>query len=172
MYNSLTLPYPNSFFITQGIGVGKSELVAFDDALIQAKISNYNLVKISSILPKRAVQQLHKISLTEGSILPTAYATVSSKSKGDILATAIAVGIPKDPNSVGVIMENHSRLYSQPSLLENITKELEKETIEMVNQAMENHKIAIETVICKAQSVCIETSDNTWTSLISAICIW
>ncbi len=41
--------------ITSGVGEGKTELSAFDKALEEAGISNLNLIKLSSIIPKEAV---------------------------------------------------------------------------------------------------------------------
>ena len=43
--------YPNSYMLTSGKGFDEDELVSFDNALISAKISGYNLVRVSSILP-------------------------------------------------------------------------------------------------------------------------
>jgi len=37
--------------ISSGIGVGPTEMAAFDQALIQASVANYNLIYLSSILP-------------------------------------------------------------------------------------------------------------------------
>ncbi len=37
--------------ITSGIGTGQTQLAAFDAALWDAKIANYNLIKLSSIIP-------------------------------------------------------------------------------------------------------------------------
>lgn len=37
--------------ISQGIGVGPTELSAFDQALVHAGVANYNLIYLSSVLP-------------------------------------------------------------------------------------------------------------------------
>lgn len=41
--------------ITQGIGEGPTELSAFDSALYKAGISNYNLIRLSSIIPQGSI---------------------------------------------------------------------------------------------------------------------
>lgn len=94
----------SKYRIGSGVGVSKSPLVAFDRALIDAGVGNYNLVRLSSILPA-GCEEADRIDLKEGSLLPTAYATISSSKKGDSLVSVIGVGIPKDKNNVGVIME-------------------------------------------------------------------
>lgn len=92
------------YILVSSVGKGSQELSSFDDALFQSKIANYNLVKISSILPAGA-KQCKAIKLKEGSILPTAYAHITTKEKGEQIAAAIAVGIPQSSKHVGVIME-------------------------------------------------------------------
>lgn len=94
----------SKYRIGSGVGASASPLVAFDKALIDAGVGNYNLVRLSSILPAGCVK-VDRIDLEEGSLLPTAYATISSSRKGDSLVSVIGVGIPKDRNNVGVIME-------------------------------------------------------------------
>ena len=46
------LEYPTEYRLSSGTGTSPHELVAFDNALLSAGISNYNLLKVSSILPK------------------------------------------------------------------------------------------------------------------------
>ncbi|MGB9562033.1 MAG: pyruvoyl-dependent arginine decarboxylase, partial [bacterium] len=87
-----------------GKGEGTNELLAFDNALYQAGISQYNLVKVSSILPP-FVKKAEKIDLPPGALLPIAYARLLSKIPGEVISAAIAVGIPKDSKNIGVIME-------------------------------------------------------------------
>lgn len=79
-------------------------LPGFDKALLEAGVGNYNLVRLSSILPAYSVE-VEDIDLTEGSLLPTAYATITSDKPGDHLLSGIMIGFPKDKNKVGVIME-------------------------------------------------------------------
>ena len=44
--------------ITQGTGTGPTEMAAFDKALVEAGVANYNLIYLSSIIP--AGSKLHK----------------------------------------------------------------------------------------------------------------
>ena len=90
----------NKYFITSGSGTSSYKLVAFDNALLSAGISNYNLVRVSSILPARCERQ-QDVNLEKASPLHTAYAVVSSNIPGERIATAIAVGIPKNSDDMG-----------------------------------------------------------------------
>lgn len=99
------------YMISAGVGESENPLVSFDKALIDAKVGNYNLVRLSSILPAHA-KEVHTIDIPEGSLLPTAYATISSDVEGEHIVSVIGVGIPKDKDKVGVIMEYSYKGYS------------------------------------------------------------
>lgn len=40
--------------VSEGVGVGPTELSAFDQALVKAGVANYNLICLSSVLPPRS----------------------------------------------------------------------------------------------------------------------
>lgn len=90
--------------ISTGIGKSENRLVGFDKALLNAHVGNYNLVRLSSILPVRC-EWVDAVDLEEGSLLPTAYSTISSDIKGQNIVSSIGVGIPEDDSKVGIIME-------------------------------------------------------------------
>ena len=96
------------YMINSGRGKSKHSLVSFDNALQDAKVGNYNLVRLSSILPAEC-QEVESVDITEGSLLPIAYATIQSSTRGEWIASAVAVGFPKDKTKVGVIMEHSER---------------------------------------------------------------
>jgi arginine decarboxylase len=95
---------PKNFLIVAAKGIGKTGLNAFDRALHEAGISDYNLVKISSIIPPGA-KEVEEIKLPKGSLLPIAYGAITSSEEGRIISAAIAVGIPERESECGVIME-------------------------------------------------------------------
>lgn len=99
----------NKFYIGSGIGVGNTRINAFDNALLDAGVGNYNLVRLSSILPIQAAEhQVSKVDLPLGSLLPIAYAEITSYEVGVTASAAIAIGIPKDKSKCCVIMEYES----------------------------------------------------------------
>ena len=154
--------YPTKYIITSGKGISQYQLVAFDNALLDAGISNYNLLKVSSILPANCAKVESINDLPQGSPLLTAFASISSNKIGEQIASAVAAGIPEDRSNIGVIME-----YSAA----NITSELaEKRVKEMVREAMKNHNISLDHI--ESSSVDGIVPSEGFLSIISAISFW
>lgn len=152
--------YPEKYKLSSGIGKSKYELVAFDSALIHAQIANYNLLRVSSILPIGAKYE-EELDKKEGSALLVAYATISSNVKGDVIASAVSVAIPKDKECVGVIME-----YSG-----HCSKEVAEEIVrKMAEIAIQNHGIEVEEIKSSAMGAVVEDED--YVSVISAVALW
>ncbi|MDI6850890.1 MAG: arginine decarboxylase, pyruvoyl-dependent [bacterium] len=130
------------FTIVGGIGEGSTFLNAFDSALMSAQVGHYNLIKVSSILPPNAIQT-ERVELPPGSILPIAYGYQYSAEKGQRITAAVSVGVPEDPDSIGVIME-----YSG-DLDENDAREF---VVSMAREAMEKRGIKIKEILYKVVS--------------------
>lgn len=149
----------NKFIITSSIGVGKTELTSFDNALIKCKIANYNLVKVSSILPPNS-KKVDDVDLPEGSILFTAYAAISTNLNGQHISAAVGVGIPKDKTKIGVIMECSDYCNKD---------EIEMKLKNMIVEAMISRGYEIEEILFEANDV-IATND--YVTAFAAISIW
>ncbi|MEW6374217.1 MAG: arginine decarboxylase, pyruvoyl-dependent, partial [Thermodesulfobacteriota bacterium] len=67
-----------------------------------------NLVKMSSIVPPRC-QLIAPVPLPPGSLIPTAYASITSDVPGEIISSAVAVALPKELDYPGLIMEYSAR---------------------------------------------------------------
>ena len=91
------------FYLASGYGVDEYKIASFDKALVMAGLHNYNLVRVSSIIPPSAIQS-QQINYPSGSILFTAYATYSTN-RDEQIASSIVAAIPKQKNCAGVIME-------------------------------------------------------------------
>ena len=147
------------YCISKGVGVSKGGLSSFDKALLDAGVGNYNLVRLSSILPAKCkmvdVKELPS-KLPEGSLLPTAYSTITSDVVGEIIVSSIGVGIPSDPDKVGVIME-----YSD----KNITEEMAINTLyNMVHEAFDARGWNLKHVILNVVSAKVEEKDTKYTT--------
>ena len=118
------LPTPTKYFLTAASAEGPTKLTAFDNALLAAGVGNTNLLRVSSILPP-ACQWTEKFSISEGALLPIAYGSIVSEVPGELIAAAVAVGIPDD-GRCGVIME-HSGMMS--------AREAEEHVVMMVKEA-------------------------------------
>jgi len=94
---------------TAGHAEGSTPLNAFDNALLAAGIGNINLVKVSSIIPPEAdVVPLPRIK--PGSLVPTAYATITGRVPGELISAAVGYALPHDRAKNGVIMEYHDKV--------------------------------------------------------------
>jgi len=95
---------PTQYFLVSGASDGYTPLNAFDGALLQAGIGNTNIVKMSSIVPPHC-QRITPIALPPGSLVPAAYAAITSDVPGEIISASVAVALPEDENQNGLIME-------------------------------------------------------------------
>ena len=151
----------NKYLITSSIGIGKERLTSFDAALLKSKIGNYNLVRVSSILPAKSTQSKH-VGIPEGSVLFTAYSHISSSTFGDKLTAAVAVGFPKDKNQVGVIME---------IALAEDKENVEHKIANMVKEALEARGSELAELVIETSSIEVDDSDRYFTAF-SAVAMW
>ena len=154
------MDYPKKYLITSGCGKSQYELVAFDEALRNAEIGDYNLVKISSILPAGCQQATSDELPRRGSGLLTAFGTLSTNEKGVRIASAVSVAIPEDPDEVGVIMEYSGYCGAEQA---------ENQVCLMAKEAMDNRGRAIKEILSSSAEA---TVDGAYASVVSAICIW
>ena len=148
------------FFLYSGTSNGyKEKLTGFDAALVDAGISCYNLVKVSSIRPP-FFSQVNSIDQPEGSILFTAFASLTGQGKG-IISSAVAVGIPCDKSQLGVIME-----YS----CYNNKEVAEQKARDMVQTAMLLRVIPIISMV----SISVESRlvEDSYSSTIAGVALW
>lgn len=102
---------PSHYTIVSGKGSSKHALVAFDNALLDAGIGDYNLVKVSSIIPSGCIFR-DTVNIEKGSILYTAYAEQVVQD-GQLRSTAVAIAFPKRVNENGVILKLHLIIWMQ-----------------------------------------------------------
>lgn len=118
---------PKKYYLAAGSSEGLTKLNAFDGALMQAGIGNTNLVKMSSICPPHC-KEILPMKIAQGSLVPVAYASISSEVEGECIASAVAIGLPEDEKEAGLIME-----YSAKGTKE----EVEKRVREMARYGIE-----------------------------------
>jgi arginine decarboxylase len=95
------------FWIVSGTGTGNTALTAFDAAVLNAGIGNFNLVKVSSIVPPGCVleKESPEAFLNPGSIVHCAFAHGVAKRGDEPVSAAVGVALPERPDAIGVIME-------------------------------------------------------------------
>jgi len=125
---------------------------------------NYNLVKISSILPPGCVER-ESIALPFGSILYTAYTSFSNDEKL-LFSSAIAIGIPQKEKDIGVIMEYSDFVdINEAKLI----------VTNMVDEEMRERNIALRAIIGKEISSNLIKIDDFESGIITtfaAVALW
>ncbi|MCX6640633.1 MAG: arginine decarboxylase, pyruvoyl-dependent [bacterium] len=139
----MSFSVPRRYFLVSGCSEAPTELNAFDGALRQAGVGDVNLLKVSSIVPP-ACRRIDPIALPKGALIPIAYASISSDKPGEVIAAAIAVGIPEEIDQVGVIME-HSAVGHQA--------EVEKIATDMARTALEMRGLSIKSIESRAVEI-------------------
>lgn len=99
------LTIPSEFFVTSGKAVSKvSDLNAFDTALLDAGLSEQNLVSVSSVLPPGA-RRVEERNLPMGAITHCVLAQQRGN-EGEMITAGIAYGFRKDGHG-GYVAEGH-----------------------------------------------------------------
>lgn len=101
---------PKAVFFTKGKGYHKSKLGSFEQALRDAGIEKYNLVKVSSILPPYCIEIPKEdgfAQLRSGQIVFTVISRVSSDEYNRLIAASIGVAKPADQRAYGYLSEHH-----------------------------------------------------------------
>jgi arginine decarboxylase len=99
------LHIPKRFFVTSGKAVSAvTDLNAFDEALLNARIGEQNLVSISSILPEGVVE-VEPVDLPMGAITHCVLAQMRG-GEGEVIAAGIAYGFREDGRG-GYVAEGH-----------------------------------------------------------------
>ena len=102
---------PKAMFFTKGKGVHKEYLTSFELALRDAKISDLNLVTVSSIKPSQckiiSIQEGRKY-LLPGQITFAVMARSSTNEPNRLIASSIGLAYPADNDQYGYLSEHHS----------------------------------------------------------------
>ncbi|MBU0520127.1 arginine decarboxylase, pyruvoyl-dependent [bacterium] len=134
----MTLEPAKHYFLVSGTGKASTPLNAFDAALLNAGIGNVNLLKMSSIVPPHC-QRIEPASIAQGTLVPIAYASMTSSLPGEVISAGVAVGIPEDDDHCGVIMEYSARGHRH---------EIEEIVSNMAHQALEMRGLTIKSIEC------------------------
>ena len=117
---------PTKFFLVKGSSEGFSLLNAFDGALLDSGVGDTNLVRMSSILPP-GCEELNPppVPMPQGALVPVAYASLYSDVPGEVISSAVAIGVPKDVTRAGLIME-YSAKAEESIVIEQVKKMVQK----------------------------------------------
>lgn len=134
----MVIKTPTKFFITSGRSEGFTPLNAVDGALLNAGIGNTNLVKVSSICPPYA-QEIDSITIPHGSLVPAAYASITSSNPGEIISAGVAIALPEDKEHAGLIMEYSSK--GNKNEIEEMVKRMAEEGMMIRGKGIRDMKV-------------------------------
>ncbi len=102
---------PSEMFLTRGVGHRSERLASMDEALRDADIARFNLVKASSIFPPHCKVISRKKGLGKlqsGQILFCVLSENQTCENRRLIASSIGVAIPADRNAYGYLAEHKS----------------------------------------------------------------
>ena len=125
--------------ITGGIGEGKTTLSAFDNALLQAGVHNYNLITLSSIIPTGAT-----IVVRKPTVLPEEYgyrlyvvrADQRSRESGKWIGAAL--GWYQLSNGAGMFVEHETIEDTESAVIDGLNLKVKQS----LSDLCQNRKIA------------------------------
>jgi arginine decarboxylase len=102
---------PRRLFLTKGKGQHKEKLASLEQALREAGIAPFNLVKISSIFPpgcqliskQEGIKHLHP-----GQIVFLVMSENSTDEFQRLISASVGMAVPNDPKHYGYLSEHHS----------------------------------------------------------------
>lgn len=113
--------------VTSGTGYGKTPLSAFDSALKDAGVYNFNLIYISSIIPARSSMKLKKFKASRkqyGDRLYVVRSEIRSRESGKCIGAAL--GWYQLKNGKGVFVEHEEMGETEGAVESNLTAEIKK----------------------------------------------
>ncbi|UCD25681.1 MAG: arginine decarboxylase, pyruvoyl-dependent [Gemmatimonadota bacterium] len=102
---------PTRAFLTQGIGRHREKLTSFEEALREASIAQYNIVRVSSIWPphcKMVSRGAGIRSLMPGQVVFSVVAEAATNEPSRRATASIGLAIPADASHHGYISEHHA----------------------------------------------------------------
>ncbi|MCD6574949.1 arginine decarboxylase, pyruvoyl-dependent [Candidatus Aerophobetes bacterium] len=105
------MKHPKKLFLTKGVGKHREKLASFEDALRNAGLAEYNIVRVSSIYPpgcKIISRNEGKKLLTAGQIVYCVLAENATNEPHRLVAASIGLAIPRKKDQYGYLSEHHS----------------------------------------------------------------
>jgi arginine decarboxylase len=100
---------PKKVFLTKGVGKHKEQLSSFELALRNAKIANFNLVRVSSIFPPGCKLIPPKVGLRylkDGQVVFTVMSSNATNEPNRLVSASVGIAIPNDRTKYGYLAEH------------------------------------------------------------------
>src|SRR3989344_5136528 len=118
--------------LTTGKGVGKTPIAAFDAALKDAGVYNYNLIYLSSVIPSKAKIKFEKMQENQkewGNRLYVVKAEMRSRQSGKYIGAAL--GWYQAEDGRGIFVEHEETGETREAVEANLNAEVEKSLSDM-----------------------------------------
>lgn len=149
--------------LTSGSSDGVNELSAFDNSLFDAGIADFNLIKVSSIVPSGIPVSNFKEGVSEvlanGLLVPAVFDMIYSNNVGEKIVSGVGVGIPKDSDNKPGIIFTHTSNTSKDDVRKTLTK--------MVNETMRRKAFELDYIKFSIKETIV--SDSTFCSFSAAV---
>lgn len=113
--------------VSRGVGRGRTRLSAFDAALREAGVADYNLVRLSSVIPAGStvveVPGVEQLQGEHGDLLYCVYAEAYADCAGQDAWAGIAWSERLDGSGAGLFVEHHS--HRESILRQDLRRSLE-----------------------------------------------
>ena len=136
--------------ITSGRAEGPTKLNAFDNALLNAKIGDINLIKVSSILPEGTVV-VPVPKFIPGDMVNCVLAYTSSDVEGDLISAAVALATS---DYFGCVVEN-TGINRDPEDVKNEAESMVRYMMDVRGLNIKEIMIANESHIVKKQGAVV-----------------
>ena len=136
--------------ITSGRAEGPTKLNAFDNALLNAKIGDINLIKVSSILPE-GTEVVPVPKFIPGDMVNCVLAYTSSDIEGDLISAAVALATS---DYFGCVVEN-TGIDRDPEDVKNEAESMVRYMIDIRGLNINEIMIANESHIVKKQGAVV-----------------
>jgi len=148
--------------LASGAATGGSAINAFDNALRNAGIADFNLLRVSSIIPPQT--PIHRLDPAMGIVkgvgrmIPAVYETLITDTVGETVAVGIGVGVPRGSDDSGVIF---------PASGSGTGDQVEAKLKTIIDEGMVSMRRVgsydLRTIIAEA------TSEGPWTCVVAAL---
>lgn len=102
---------PTRVFLTKGVGRHREKLQSFEMALRQARIAQFNLVRVSSIFPPgcRIITRSEGVMrLSPGQVVHCVLSDNATNEPHRLIAASVGLSTPKNKEYHGYLSEHHS----------------------------------------------------------------
>jgi arginine decarboxylase len=137
-------------FLTTGKGVGRTPIAAFDSALKDAGVYNYNLIYLSSVIPPKTKIKFEKLQENPkdwGNRLYVVKAEMRSRQSGKYIGAAL--GWYQWEDGRGIFVEHEETGETRDAVEANLRAEVEKSLSDMCkSRGVPVEKSKFHTKIC------------------------